>query len=95
MRNDLKASEKEIQLMGDSVSISLAACGGKGKNSETRMTASVLKQYPNTQKIQKNAYFVGPKTQSANFRGNPLCTAFVLTKGITPKICRLCFCPNK
>ena len=34
------------------------------------MTASVLKQDPNTQKIQKNAIH-WDKTQPANFRGNP------------------------
>ena len=34
------------------------------------MTASVRKQDPNTQKIQKNAIH-WDKTQPANFRGNP------------------------
>ena len=34
------------------------------------MTASVLKQDPNTSKIQNNTYDID--TQSANFGGNPL-----------------------
>ena len=37
--------------------------------SETRMTASILKQDPNTEMVQKNAIF-GEKTQHANFQGN-------------------------
>ena len=45
---------------------------GPGKQeSETRMTASVLKQDSNTTKVQKNA-ICEDKTQYANFRGNPL-----------------------
>ena len=38
------------------------------------MTASVLKQDPNTQKVQKNAFYLD-KTQPAHFWGNPLCQA--------------------
>ena len=37
------------------------------------MTASVLKQDPDTQRIQKSAYCdTDTETQSANFRGSPL-----------------------
>ena len=36
------------------------------------MTASVLKQDPNTQKVQKTAIIYKDKTQHANFRGSPL-----------------------
>ena len=43
----------------------------KRKKSETKMTASVLKQDPNTSKAQKNAIYQG-KHNSANFWGNPL-----------------------
>ena len=45
-----------------------------GQKSETRMTTSVLKQDPNTEKVQKNAV-CEEKTQRANFWGNPLCQA--------------------
>ena len=38
------------------------------------MSASVLKQDPNTEKVQKNAIY-WDKTKPANFRGNPLCQA--------------------
>ena len=42
----------------------------KNKNkSETKMTASVLKQDPNTQKIQKNAYLLGYKHIICKFSG--------------------------
>ena len=41
------------------------------KQSETRMSASVLKQEPNTLKVQNNA-ICQDKTQHVNFRGNPL-----------------------
>ena len=34
------------------------------------MTATVLKQDPKTQKVQKNAVYYD-KTKPANFRGNP------------------------
>ena len=34
------------------------------------MTVSVLKQDPNTQKIQKNVYLLWQDTQLANFQGN-------------------------
>ena len=37
---------------------------------ETRMTASILKRDPNTQKIKKNTIH-WDKTQHTNFRGNP------------------------
>ena len=50
---------------------------GKRK-SETRMTASVLKQDPNTWKVQKNAAYYD-KTQHANFRGNPLYRSIKIT----------------
>ena len=43
----------------------------KKKKTEIRMTAGVLKQDPNTQKVQKNAIYCD-KTQTANVRGNPL-----------------------
>ena len=54
------------------------------------MTVSVLKQDPNTQKVKTDAIFIriqthkrfrktliyfDTDTQSANFRGNPLCQA--------------------
>ena len=39
--------------------------------SETRMTASVLKQDPNTQKVQRSAVY-SDKTQHVNFQGNAL-----------------------
>ena len=45
--------------------------------SETRMTASIVKQDPNTQKIQNNTIYLG-KTQHVNFRGNPLYHADIL-----------------
>ena len=35
------------------------------------MTASILKQDPNTEKVEKNAIYQD-KSQHANFRGNPL-----------------------
>ena len=38
------------------------------------MTASVLKQDPNTKKVQKNSVYQD-KTQPAKVRGNPLCQA--------------------
>ena len=41
------------------------------ENSETTMTASVLKQDPNTEKVQNNATY-WDKTRHAIFRGNPL-----------------------
>ena len=44
--------------------------GGGGGEFETRMTASVLKQDPNTYNIQKNAIYED-KTQNENFRVNP------------------------
>ena len=44
--------------------------GGGGEEFETRMTASVLKQDPNTYNIQKNAIYED-KTQNENFRVNP------------------------
>ena len=43
--------------------------------SETGMTASVLKQDPSTSKVFKRMLFItilGQKTQDANFRGNPV-----------------------
>ena len=39
--------------------------------SETRMTASVLKQDPNTRKVQRSAVY-SDKTQHVNFQGNAL-----------------------
>ena len=41
------------------------------QKSKTRMTASILKQGPNIQMVQKNAICLD-KTQLANFGGNPL-----------------------
>ena len=41
------------------------------QNSETRMTASTVKQDPNTYKLPKNTIYQD-KTQHANFQGNPL-----------------------
>ena len=41
----------------------------KRKKSETRMTASVLKQDPNTSKVKKNATYFA-KTRPADVRGN-------------------------
>ena len=53
--------------------------GGKEKKSATRITTtstSILKQDPNTQKVQKNAIY-WDKTQPANLWGNnnTLCQA--------------------
>ena len=69
------------------------------------MTASILKQVPNTSEIQKNTVYQD-KTQHANFLGNPLyqATKWHLnkplnggktlkreTESFTPKICMLGF----
>ena len=43
------------------------------KKSETKMTASVLKQDPNAQNGSNERLFIMTQTQSKNCRGNPLC----------------------
>ena len=47
----------------------------KKKKIEARMNASVLKQDPNTEKIQKNTYLWGHKHTVGTFWCNPLCQA--------------------
>ena len=50
------------------------------------MTASILKQDPNTKRFKRTLIYFDTDTQYANFRRNPLCTVFSL-QALPPTVC--------
>ena len=59
------------------------------QNSEREMTASVLKQNPNTQKLESNALYQDKKTENSEQNVALLLFLFTLDKHF------IVFCPNK
>ena len=57
------------RLVAGSAVTCLLVCQRSSLKSETRMTASVLKQDPNTWKVLKNAYLLGHKHRIYKFSG--------------------------